>query len=67
MKSLEEIFKCHICGSHDWTSDALQDKPPTKEQVGAGMDGFWNYAKMYCKRCGKESELNKKIDNGEGI
>jgi hypothetical protein len=67
MELLKKIFICHICGSHDWTSNALQDKEPTKEQIDAGIDGFWDYAKMYCKRCEKESELNHMNKNGKDI
>lgn len=40
-------------GNHKWTCavDEGQDKP-TQAQIDAGINGFWDYAKMYCKRCG---------------
>jgi len=45
-------------GMHEWTCDADQQIPPTKKQINNGMDGYWDYAKMYCKHCKTESELN---------
>ncbi len=53
-------FMCLVNG-HDWTCKAAQDIPPTPEQLAAGYGGFKDYAKMYCKRCGHESELNDKL------
>lgn len=46
-------------GNHDWTCaiDEGQDKP-TEAQIAAGIDGFYDYAKTYCKRCRKISELS---------
>lgn len=51
---------CHILGDHDWTCavDEGQDKP-TQKQIDDGVEGFYDYAKMYCKRCGTISELSK--------
>lgn len=57
---LKRIFLCGLFGFHDWTSKALQGIPPTKEDAEGGELGFWIYAKMYCKCCGKVSELSKK-------
>jgi hypothetical protein len=39
--------------NHCWTCavEQGQDKP-TPEQVAAGVEGFFDYAKMYCKYCG---------------
>ncbi len=48
-------------GDHDWTCaiEEGQDKP-TQAQIDAGVEGFYDYAKMYCKRkhCRKISELS---------
>lgn len=44
---------------HNWTCKADQGIPPTQEQTDGGIDGFFDYAKMYCKDCGEESKLNK--------
>ena len=45
--------------SHEWTSSAQEGKQPTAKQLHNGVDGFWDYATMYCKRCGHVSELSK--------
>ena len=45
-------------GNHEWTCDAEQGIQATKEQL-SGINGFWSYAKMYCKHCKKMSRLNK--------
>lgn len=43
-----------LIGDHDWTSAAEQGIQPTKEQLKLDIiSGFKDYAKMYCKRCGK--------------
>jgi len=34
---------------------------PTKEQVENAEEGFKEYSKMYCSRCGFESELNNRL------
>lgn len=47
---------------HDWTSAAMQDKSPTKKQIDDGVDGFWDYATMYCSKCGKVIDLSKRHD-----
>jgi len=43
-----------LTGHHDWTCavDEGQDKP-TQKQIDDGIEGFYDYAKMYCKRCPK--------------
>ena len=48
---------CYIMGDHDWTCDSAEGIPPTDSQLDAGVDGFKDYARMYCKRCYKESEV----------
>lgn len=56
MKYLKMIA-CFIMG-HEWTSANKEGKKPTPEQLAKGIEGFKEYSKMYCGRCGKESELN---------
>ncbi len=55
-------FLCGLTG-HNWTSTAMEDLPPTKKQLEDGADGFFDYAKMYCRRCQCISKLNTR--NGE--
>jgi hypothetical protein len=50
-------FACWFAG-HDWTCKAAEDIPPTESQLKHGVSGFYDYAKMYCKRCGRESGRN---------
>ena len=54
---LSRLFFCKIMDSHEWTSNAQQGIPPTPEQLKS-VAGFWDYATMYCKRCGHISELS---------
>ncbi len=58
MKNLWVEVQCLIMG-HDWTSEAIKGIPPTKKQTDDQMNGFWDYAKMYCDRCGAISRLSK--------
>jgi len=51
---------CYILG-HAWTSKAEQGLYPTKEELDQGIGGFYHYSVMYCDRCGRISELNKKL------
>jgi hypothetical protein len=55
-----KFWVCWFFGNHDWTCDASEGIAPTYEQTHNGMRGFLDYAKMYCKRCGVESELSKR-------
>lgn len=50
-------FLCHIMGDHDWTCAAAEWIEPTPLQIKNGVVGYADYAKMYCKRCGKVSTL----------
>jgi len=52
-------FMC-LMGMHEWTCAAEQGIPPTKEQLIYLPEGFYDYATMYCKNCGKRSKLNMK-------
>lgn len=54
-----KVFMCKIMQSHDWTSAAQEGVPPTPEQLAGGVVGFWDYAKMYCKRCDVESMCSR--------
>lgn len=54
------LWNCRIWKFHDWTSAAQQGIPPTPEQLKS-VDGFWDYATMYCKRCGRISNLSKRV------
>lgn len=67
---IKKFILCHILGMHDWTSKAEQGIPPTipvtitdansKTSGGLTELDFWEYAKMYCKCCGKVSPLSQK-------
>ena len=46
---LKDRFKCF--DGHDWTCAAEQGIKATEEQINTGVDGFTDYAKMYCRRC----------------
>ena len=52
MERIKRFFICYILRDHDWTCDAEQGIKPTQLQLDAGVDGFKDYATMYCKRCG---------------
>ena len=54
------LWNCKIWSFHDWTSDAAQGIPPKPEHLKS-IEGFWNYATMYCKRCGHISNLSKRV------
>lgn len=56
---LKRIFLCRILGHHEWTSAVRKGEKPTDEQINKGVDGFWEFARMWCDRCGKPSKLNK--------
>lgn len=44
---------------HDWTCAAKKGIKPTKEQLkSTTLEGFNDYAKMYCDRCGEISKLS---------
>lgn len=47
-----KVVKCWILQAHDWSCMAADGKPPTEAQLRGGVEGFWDYATMYCKRCG---------------
>ena len=51
------LWHCKIWRFHKWTCAASEGVKPTKEQLKS-IEGFKEYATMYCKRCGHKSELN---------
>lgn len=48
---------CCWMGMHEWTCAASEGEKPLSSQLKS-VDGFWKYARMYCKNCGKPSGLN---------
>lgn len=46
-------IKQKFCGflGHNWTSLAEQGIPPTKKQIEKGVEGFKQYAAIYCTKC----------------
>lgn len=58
MKRFLRALLCSI-GHHAWTTAAEQGIKPTIEQLSNPFVGFWEYAAMFCKHCGKESEISK--------
>lgn len=55
---LKRLILCGILGDHTWTCAAEEGQKPTKAQARAGVAGFYDYARMYCKRCGYTSRLS---------
>jgi len=55
-------IKQWLCGLflHKWTSAAEEGIKPTEAQLNGGIEGFYDYATMYCRICKYESRLNKK-------
>ena len=51
-------IKCFF-GMHDWTCAAEEGIKATPEQIANGVDGFFDYAKMFCKNCGTVAEISK--------
>lgn len=50
---------CFLFG-HKWTCRAQKGILPTERQIST-REGFAEYAKMYCDRCGHESKLNERL------
>lgn len=59
MKKAIKQFFCGLAG-HEWTCDAEEGIKPTQHQLDNGAVGFFDYAKMYCKRCKYVSKLSKR-------
>jgi len=62
---LKITFSCGILGFHDWTCAAAKGIRPSPEQLANGWEGFKDYAKMYCQKCGTESNLSKRFRNAK--
>lgn len=58
-KRIANWINCKIFGMHDWTSNAQEGIPATDKQLKSGIQGFYEYARMYCKHCKKPSKFNK--------
>ncbi len=56
------LTKLFLCWSplpmHDWTCAAQEGVPPTQKQLEDGVEGFFDYARTYCRRCGTESTIS---------
>ncbi len=61
LKKIKLFFQCKVMQCHNWTSAAQEGFPPTQEQVDSGINGFKDYAVMYCKDCGKISKLSHEL------
>lgn len=65
VRFLVVLLRCRLLLDHDWTCAAEQNIPPTAKQLADGVDGFFDYAKMYCRRCGHEAEISRKHRGAE--
>lgn len=52
-------IKCKLFKSHTWTSAPEEGIQPTQAQLSNGAVGFFEYAKLYCKDCGKVLDLSQ--------
>lgn len=48
--STKQLVFCHIFKWHNWTTAVQEGIEPSIEQCKT-TEGFWEYAKMYCKEC----------------
>jgi len=51
-----------MLGDHNWTSAVQENIKPTPEQLSS-VAGFFDYAKLYCKDCKKESKILPTIEH----
>lgn len=60
IKFWREFWDWFLCliGDHDWTCAVDEGIEATPKQLES-VDGFWDYAKTYCKRCGTVSRLSQ--------
>jgi hypothetical protein len=58
---LKKIWGKLLCliGDHDWTCKAEEGIKPDKGSFTNPLEGFKEYSKMYCKRCGGVSDLSE--------
>lgn len=54
----QELKKLTCLGIHEWTCDAAEGIPP--RPLPQTLEGFFLYARMYCKRCGYISPLSNR-------
>jgi hypothetical protein len=61
-RAMKKLYGWFLCfnGLHDWTCAAAEGVKPTQAQLDAGLDGLLDYATMYCRRCGRFSDLSKR-------
>lgn len=57
-EKIKNWINCKILNFHEWTCNAEEGIKPTEKQLNSGISGFYDYAKMYCKHCKKESKFN---------
>jgi len=64
-KHLSKLWLCYIWKHHQWTSPLKEGVPIRVPEKDASMQEikqcFYESAKMYCKRCGYEYPLSKRI------
>jgi hypothetical protein len=53
VKKIMGTIRC-LLGGHEYTCRAGEDIAPTDKQLQDGLQGFKDYAMMYCSRCKKE-------------
>ena len=41
----------------DWTTRHQEGEAPTEAELAAGVAGFFHYAQMWCKRCGRRHHI----------
>lgn len=59
-EKIRMFWYCKILKFHTWTSAQQEGVKATKDQLDRGVEGFKEYAKMYCSECGHESKYNLK-------
>lgn len=67
LKTIKIFFQCKVFKTHNWTCAIDEGIPATEEQLHNTKEGFWDYAKMYCKDCGHVYESSQRlIDENKG-
>lgn len=62
---LKITLGCGIFGNHEWTCAACKGIRPSPAQLENGWDGFKDYSKQYCQKCGTESKLSREFRNAK--
>ena len=60
IKKILRRIRCFFLG-HIYTCDAMEGIAATEEQLKDGLDGFFDYATMYCGHCGKVFKRGDKV------